>query len=246
MVSTQALILGLVGLAMVTTWAFRGGRLLGIAFLVLAVLCQHRSVWASLVVAIVAMVLLVPRVRRRIISIAVITGTLLSAYAFGLLDPLLAKFGVASHDRATLTDRKFAWRVLVDEQNAMGGQAVLFGQPFGSGFDRIEPDGTVATYAPHNWYVLLYLRIGLVGAVAVAVALVRGLWRNFRLARPVGVAWAAGLITYCLAYNLEWYAAPVLAVALAGTRAQEDVETPPSERGEVSLRKRNSTPAIWA
>ena len=115
-----------------------------------------------------------------------VLGTLVAlAYTLGLLDPLLARFGVAVHNRATLNDRKFAWRVLVDNQNALGGRAVLFGQPFGTGFDRVEPNGTVSTYAPHNWYVLLYLRIGLLGAAAVAMALARGLWRNIRMASPV-------------------------------------------------------------
>ena len=171
--------------------------------------------------------------RGRIAGWVVLAAAVIAlAYATGLIEPLVSKFLVAFHSRGTLVDRQFAWRYLIDQQNAKGAFSVLFGQPFGTGFARREPGGNIETYAPHNWYVLLYLRIGLIGAFLVALALVRGLVTNVVRRNATGVAWAAGLLTFCFAYNLHWYVAPLLAVALTarpaiGTETDERPEQQP-------------------
>ena len=215
LVATQAFILGLIGIACLFARSSGRDRLLGLVFLAVSVLCQHRTVWAALLASMVALVLLSPRVRGRIVGwVVVLSIGLAIAYTSGLLEPIITKFSVAFHSRGTFVDRQFAWRYLIEQQNAKGGLSVLLGQPFGSGFARREPGGNIETYAPHNWYVLLYLRIGLIGAFLVALALVRGLWANVVRRNATGVAWAAGLLTFCFAYNLQWYLAPLLAVAL--------------------------------
>ncbi|MFZ2014376.1 MAG: hypothetical protein WAV00_11180, partial [Nocardioides sp.] len=135
------------------------------------------------------------------------------------LDPIVSRFNYAVHSRGTLIDRELAWHTLVSQQNRMGGTTILTGQPFGTGWARREPGGTVEIFAPHNYYVSLYLRIGLIGAVAFTLALLRGLWRNLRFRQPVAVAWGAGLMTFCYAYNLDVYAAPLLALGLGAQMA---------------------------
>ena len=233
LVATQALVLGLVGIALLVARHSKRDRLLGLAFVAISVLCQHRTVWAALGISVLALVLLSPRVRGRLIGwIVIATVGLALAYASGLLEPLVSKFTVAFHSRGTFVDRQFAWRYLIDQQNAKGTFTVLFGQPFGTGFARREPGGNIETYAPHNWYVLLYLRIGLIGTLLVALALVRGLVANVVRRNATGVAWAAGLLTFCFAYNLLWYVAPLLAVALTartpiGAGAGEQPEQQP-------------------
>lgn len=232
LVATQALLLGLIGLALMTRTTRASARLVALAFLLLAVACQHRSVWAALLVALLSLVLLAPRLRGRLLALGFLTGfALLVLYAAGTLDPIVSRFDLAYHSRGTLIDRQLAWRTLVTQQNHMGGGTVLTGQPFGAGFARREPGGSIETYAPHNYYVSLYLRIGLIGALAFTLALVRGLWRNIRFRQPIAVAWGAGLMTYCYAYNLQLYVAPVLALALgvqlAVTREAEDAEVLP-------------------
>lgn len=52
------------------------------------------------------------------------------------------------------------------------------------------------------------------GVGLVIFAMIRGLWTNVVRRYATGVAWSAGLMTYCFAYNLQWYVAPLLAVAL--------------------------------
>jgi O-antigen ligase len=218
--STQGLILGMVGLAWLLTHRSRTARLLGLCFVAIAVICQNRSDWASLLVAAAALLLLVPGIRRRVVGYAVMVAMALAiAYTAGLLDPLISRFSLAYHSRGTFVDRQFAWRYLISQQNAQGPTSVLIGQPYGTGFARRVPGGSIETFAPHNWYVLLYLRIGLVGAGLVTFALLRGFWTNVVRRDPLGVAWAAGLMTYCFAYNLQFYVAPILAVALTARAA---------------------------
>jgi hypothetical protein len=239
LVATQALVLGLVGIAFLVARRSGRDRLLGLVFVGVSVLCQHRTVWAALAVSLLAVILLSPRVRGRIAGWVVLGAVAVAlAYATGLIEPLVSKFLVAFHSRGTLVDRQFAWRYLIDQQNAKGAFSVLFGQPFGIGFARREPGGNIETYAPHNWYVLLYLRIGLIGALLVALALVRGLVTNVVRRHATGVAWAAGLLTFCFAYNLLWYVAPLLAVALTARAAigAETDEWPEQQPADGSAR----------
>src|SRR5262249_23772868 len=118
-------------------------------------------------------------------------------------------------------DRLLATQILIDEQDAKGTSAVLLGQPFGSGYTRRSTSGEIETFAPHNYYVLLYLRIGLIGAACFVIALLRGLRISLRRRDARAVAWSAGLMTYALAYNLPMYVGPLLAVALTATVVAE-------------------------
>jgi len=218
LVAGQALVLGLLGLALIVRESRFTLRLLGVASLVLVAVCQHRSVWVAMAVALVVLVLASPRIRGRVLALGFVCGLgILVAYSSGSLDPLLAKFNVAYHSRGTLDDRLLATQLLVDESKAKGTSAVLLGQPFGSGFAHRDTSGDIETFAPHNYYVLLYLRVGLVGAACFVIALVRGLWISLRRHDARAVAWACGLMTYALAYNFPVYVGPLLAVALTAT-----------------------------
>jgi hypothetical protein len=225
LVATQALILGLIGLALLMISSRSPARVLALTFLTMAILCQHRSVWASLAVAAVSLVLFASKVRMRLLLLGVVSSVvILTLYAAGTLDPLVARFDAAYHSRGTLVDRQLAWSTLVDQQNKLGGASVLLGQPFGTGFARREPSGTIEYFAPHNYYVSVYLRIGLLGLAALVIALLRGVWRNLKFRQPVGLAWGAGLMTYCYAYNLQLFVAPVLALCLGAQFAPSSLE----------------------
>jgi hypothetical protein len=221
LIAGQALILGLVGLALLVGEQAAWRRVLGVAFLALTVLCQHRTVWVSLLAAAVVLVLAAPRARHKILPLAFVGGVfLLVAYAAGLLDPLIAKFSLAYHSRGTLDDRMAAFQTLIDQQNQQGTTSVLLGQPFGGGYARLASNGKIETFAPHDFYVLLYLRIGLVGAGLFVVALVRGLWISFTRHDVRAIGWSATIMTFCLAYNLPFYAGICLAVALTAARLE--------------------------
>jgi hypothetical protein len=218
LVAGQALVLGLLGVALVVRERRAVLRLLGLVCLALVVVCQHRSVWVALAVSLAVLVLASPRVRGQVLALGFVCGVgILIAYSSGSLDPLLAKFNLAYHSRGTLDDRLLATRTLVDQQNAKGPSAVLLGQPLGTGFVRRGVSGDIETFAPHDYYVLLYLRVGLVGAACFVLGLLRGLRISLGRRDARAVAWSAGIMTYGLAYNLPIYVGPLLAVALTAS-----------------------------
>ena len=234
LIATQALILGLVGLGLLVRETRFTLRLVAVGFLALCVVCQQRSVWAALILAVASLALLAPKLRARLLGLGLLTGlVVLVLYSARTLDPLIRKFDLAYHSRGTYIDRQLAWRTLVSQQNRMGSTSVLLGQPFGSGYVRREPNGSVEYFAPHNYFVVLYLRIGLIGVTAFVLALIRGVTRNLKLRQPVGVAWGVGLATFCYAYNIQLYVAPLLAVVLGGTfiRASADNESSHGPQG---------------
>ncbi|HEY3529239.1 MAG TPA: hypothetical protein VGK78_08820 [Nocardioides sp.] len=236
LVATQALILGLIGLALLVRETRFTLRLVAVGFLTLCALCQQRSVWAALILAVASLALLAPKLRARLFGLGLLTGlVVLVLYSAGTLDPLIHKFELAYHSRGTFVDRQLAWRTLVGQQNQMGSTTVLLGQPFGSGYVRREPNGTIEYFAPHNYYVSLYLRIGLIGVTAFVLAMGRGVWRNLKSRQAVGVAWAVGLMTFCYAYNIQLYVAPLLAVAIGVTLAPSagDQESTPPQPDDV-------------
>lgn len=233
LVAGQALVLGLLGLALIIRERRTLLRLLGVACLGMTAVCQHRSVWVAIAVALVVLVLASPRVRGRVLALGFVCGVgLLIAYSSGALDPILAKFSLAYSSRGTLDDRLLATHTLVDQQNAKGPTAVLLGQPFGTGFTRRSVTGNIETFAPHNYYVLLYLRVGLVGAVCFCLGMLRGLRIGLMRRDARAITWCAGLMTYCFAYNLPIFVGPLLAVAIGAydagtsTEAAEDTSEP--------------------
>jgi len=172
-----------------------------------------------------------------VLALGFVSGVvLLVAYSAGSLDPLLAKFNLAYHSRGTLDDRFLSTQTLIDQQNAKGTSAVLLGQPFGSGFMRRAASGQIETFAPHNYYVLLYLRVGLVGAICFVIALLRGLRISLKRRDARAVAWAVGLMAYALTYNLPVYVGPLLAVAItAGALAEHQSHEPEGRTGDARV-----------
>lgn len=213
LVAGQAAVLALIGLArLVQKRPWSAG-----AFLLVAFLCQHRSVWAAMAGAFVLLaVASSPKVRARLAPALVLVPLLtFVAWGVGLLGGLPTKIEYALTSTGTIDGRTFAWTTLISRQNAMGFDSIMLGQPYGSGFDRINALGNVESFAPHNWFVVLYLRLGLLATVLVAGMLGMALVRAMRARDDLLIAWMALLIVYCVPYNLTWYMAPFLAWGLS-------------------------------
>lgn len=69
-------------------------------------------------------------------------------------------------------------------------------------------DGVYIEWAPHNWYVSVYLRLGLFGLIVFAALLIIVLVRLLRIPETGPAAAFVFILTYCWAYSLTWYAAP--------------------------------------
>jgi O-antigen ligase len=98
--------------------------------------------------------------------------------------------------------------------------------------------GNVITFEPHNWYLTMYLRIGLIGLVAYCLvfagAIVTLLVRRYTLEAAVLLA----LALYSWVYTVNWYLAPVLAFALLAVRSPQ-VGTPLSTDKPVATAKQS-------
>lgn len=172
---------------------------LSLALAALVVVLQHRSVWAATASGVAATFMASPVLRRAVVKrLALIVGL------FALLGVVLVAGelrsvgeGVAASaqdvlkERNTLTARVDGWRLLLGDSRLLTPEGLLVGLPMGSGYYRTVA-GQVATYSPHNFYIQLLLRGGLVALVGLAM-IVAGSLRNYDSHRTEAVA-ALGII----------------------------------------------------
>lgn len=209
LVSGQALFLTLIGMLLLerSTERGRGGTTwLGIAFIAIAVLCQHRSVWAAVGVAIFLVSIQLRGIPLARATVGAFYGLvfLFALYATGALDGLLNSLAYGIESKGTYEGRVGAWTSLVDASVERGASSVLFGEPFGFGYDRYE-NGRFITYAPHNWYVSVYLRLGLIGLAAFLVVMLTAAKRLLAQRDVASMALLTATAIYAWSYSLPWY-----------------------------------------
>ncbi|MER6059608.1 O-antigen ligase family protein [Streptomyces sp. NPDC001792] len=170
-----------------------GRRVPAVVFLLFVVLLQHRTIWTVTV----AMMMSGWALRRntgggRSVSFALASLSVslaLVAYRlgfFGTLGGTLASSAAEVQDPSSTFDWRVAgWRQLLATPASL--VQWLSGMPFGSGYDRVV-GGILVTVGPHNYYVHLTLRLGLVG-VALLIAWYVLTWRRLRNEDP----WTATL-----------------------------------------------------
>lgn len=222
-VASQAAMLAAAGLFALYEWGkARGGKLLlsGIAFAAIVVIAQHRSVWVAFAAGSAMLGWRAAQgIRSRVVgltfvSLICVTVLALSGTLDAVINSIVASLDAVTASNSTLTDRTSGWESLVADSWSEGPAAVLFGQPFGTGYLRIGPNGLPQTYAPHNWYVSMYLRTGCIGALAL-VGMFLGALVRLGKQRSVWTGVMACLVVFALAYSLQWYLAPLIAAALA-------------------------------
>jgi len=175
----QTWILGLAVLLLVYAMA-AGNSLARLRFtlplLALTVLVmQHRSVWvASFLPALMAFFIVRQsqgRLAQRMLVIAGLTalvlGPMLAMGKFNTATTSVAELAVraTSTTDGTFVARTLSWNALLRQWAASGPRGWLMGEPYGAGFTRMEGDREV-TYAPHNYYVQVLLRLGIIGLLA--------------------------------------------------------------------------------
>ncbi|WP_354298612.1 O-antigen ligase family protein [Pseudarthrobacter sp. PvP022] len=209
----------------------RGGQVwFGIAFVVLAVMSQHRSVWVAVAIGILLVIFRLRGVALARASFGTFYASvlILGLYIFGALDGLISNFTYAVESTGTYNARLDTWTSLIDESVLRGPFSVIFGEPFGFGYAR-ESGGRIVTFAPHNWYVSIYLRLGLVGLAAFVIVLLSTVGRHMKT--RAGVAPTAILLSiavYAWSYSLPWYLAPLFGwcMALAWTQETDTIKAP--------------------
>lgn len=223
MASTQALLLAFAGFIALSIWRSTGkGRfaILSAAFFAMVILAQHRSVWLATVAGGVWYVASLDVARR---FVTVVAAVVCGAVVLGLLSWIGGSSVVdvlteSATDSGTFEGRLYDWQVLVERSFAAGPTTVVFGFPFGEGWLRYRVDGLPMDYVPHNIFVSNYLRIGVVGLLAMVLLGALSLRRAARQRDcPTLGTLLVVVLVFCLAYNFTWLLAPILGLTIWGT-----------------------------
>lgn len=199
----------------------------------IVVLAQHRSVWGAGALGMFAVFLLGRRWARKQVFVLLVLGAwaLLVGWSSGILD---GSGIVQSASNATTYDwRTLGWQVLISQAIARGPLTVVAGEPFGGSYYlRQLSNGGWTSVSAHNWYVDIFLSLGIIGLIAIVSMLLSALVKS----RAIPAVWTfllAAVIAYGWAYSAEWYLAPWLGAAmtmsLRGGRSaavDEDVGVP--------------------
>lgn len=221
------------------------GRTLAWLLLVVVVLAQHRTVW--LAVGTMIMGWLLSR-RRRTGSRAGALGVLgslsmvsLLAVSWGTTDGVISSLAASSEDDRTLVWRMEGWHALLPRLEEMPDW--VLGLPFGSGYDRVI-NGSFIAFAPHNYYVEVLLRLGLLG-VAVLLLVYATAWRaagadsEHRLMLRLLIC---SQLVYMIAYSLTAEQAVILGL-LAVCARPRSAPRPPTLQESPCPTKPRSSPA---
>ncbi len=174
-------------------------------------LLNRRTAWATVVVALAIVVVrgrdLTPKVRRSVIGATVVVVILLFGFAGGLvqesLDPGVGERAVAeAGDTGTLNWRIAGWQQIMSESR--GPTEWLVGVPSGAGFSRML-GFTEVDVNPHNFYIQLFGRVGLIGFALMLVMSLGGAWVLSRRTPGRLQAPHQELLFVLLAMHLIWY-----------------------------------------
>lgn len=146
----------------ITAW----GRRLAVAAFFTVGLLQHRSVWVCLFIGGVVVVAQQATFRQRagfrLLAALLVAGGLCALLLPGDTRQQERLFDLEQVDTGTFEWRMDSWLSLIRQNGPQGPADVAVGLPYGSGWSR-RVDGYVTEVSPHNYYVELGLRVGLVG-----------------------------------------------------------------------------------
>ena len=216
--SGAAFFIGAVGLVTFMAWMRGSGTPAtgwhALVCAVMVVVLQHRSVWLASGIGYVFVLLQQSRhVPRRLLWLigffGVASASIGIAIHLGVLDRLLASLWESTisvtDPQSTATDRVFGWEALMSDWLDSSWGTVLFGYPYGTSYRRVV-DRVVVEYSPHNFYLQLLLRVGVVGTSAFVLATLAGMLHalgaragsdaEYLLLRGLGVVLLASMVYY--------------------------------------------------
>ena len=217
----QAALLAFFAVPLKSRWAGAPG--LPYVFLSGVLLFRHRTVWATMLVAIVAMwTMLRPeragddrRSGRHWAGVLVAAGALalilLTGKGSELERNLTATTAGTTSQGSTFLWRVEGWKALLDNQGA-DPQELVLGIPYGAGYHREVFDAEVE-YSPHSWYVQTISRVGVLGCGLLVLALV-DLFRRGRSSGAFPRNLGALLVLSTAVYGIAYYPPEVQGILL--------------------------------
>lgn len=242
-----------IGLAMLLAiYSFATARLridqlvLAIGLGLIVLVLQHRSVWVASVMGVAMLILSINQREKGAGSKVLIAGLgLVIAVAVGVTSLKGASDSVVLQaDRALSTTggtfvggRVESWKQLVSSWVTSGKPAsYLVGQPYGGGYSRYTSGfgGHEIGYQPHNYFVHLLYRGGLIGLVSFLWVYIGGLklfWAKVKASKqdsaPIVLAMAAAFFMYLIPYAVNYSQIFIMGLILAvvGTDQVEKIAT---------------------
>ncbi|GAA1358181.1 O-antigen ligase family protein [Streptomyces beijiangensis] len=226
--------------------------LLAAPLLLVTVLLQHRTVWLAAAVMVGGWLLLyLGRGRRALplVGVALIGVSVALATALGLLGGAGGDLAASASDSRTLMWRATGWLGLLDSFERAGDW--LTGLPFGTGFARMV-DGGLVTVSPHNYYLHLLLRTGVLGLsaflflYAAALADGRGGSRTARAVQLLAYGQLMFAMTYSFTAEQGLVIGLLIAHALNARRRIPPTGVPPRQArpSHTPTIARNSVPLV--
>jgi O-Antigen ligase len=180
-------------------------RWVSVLLLLFCLVLNRRTVWLAIAVGVAVVMLRDRRLGRRAL-VLVALGGVMTAVAFVWLGGLQeGSEPVVQSGSGNLSWRVQGWSDLVTAWSRSPTEWAI-GQPVGSGFTRkVEGIVTNTQYGPHDFYIEMMIRtgvVGLVALVALTAGLLRALWHT--PARDVGLL-GPGMLPALLAMQIVWF-----------------------------------------
>jgi O-antigen ligase len=207
--------------------------------LAVVLLTQHRSVWVASAVML-AVVFLITQHRMLlkvgVVIVAGITVILVEGLGLGHGGTLAESLAFATSNFATWEWRLERWGNVWETHSARGLGAILFGSGYGYGWVT----GIIGEWevSPHNGYLQVAVRIGLIGAFLVFLpyymTLRRLLTAGDSTTRLLWL-WTIGILVYFIPYSGDMLTGVVLGAAIASLMAlaENSAETSPTRSALV-------------
>lgn len=193
------------------------------------VLLQHRSIWVAAACALICMWFTVRGtssafIRPKLMYSFLLIVALGSAWLLIFGRALLQALDESASNRDTFEWRLEGWQSLLLQRQTWSPIEKLFGAPFGSGYERYV-EGYLIEVSPHNYYLQILLRLGIVGLAALLALYAIAFQRLIRERRsdhsclyPQPVVWIALLVAQ-LIYFVPYTPAPSQAILLGSVLA---------------------------
>jgi hypothetical protein len=242
----EALIIGQAAMFLLCGRGLAGPGFLAWPLLMVVVLMQHRTVWLAVGIMFIGWLLTRRHQRGTRLAALTVLGSLstlgLLAVSWGVAEGVTSSLGASSEDDATLVWRVEGWLALLPRLD--GVLDWLVGLPFGSGYDRMM-NGVLITFSPHNYYLEVLLRLGLLG-VAALLALYASAGRAAGADREDGLLirlLICGHLVFMTTYPLFPEQAVILGLLAACARPRNDAPNPRTTQESPCPTKPHSSPA---
>ncbi|MEW2633702.1 O-antigen ligase family protein [Streptomyces sp. NPDC048389] len=243
--AAQTLVIGQAAMMLLCGRGSARGRALAWLLLAVVVLAQHRTIWLAVGIMITGWLVSRHRQTGSRAAALVVLGSLgmlsVLAVSWGAADRVTSKLTASSEDDRTLVWRMEGWHALLPRLKEVPDW--LLGLPFGSGYDRMI-NGTFVAVSPHNYYLEVLLRLGLLG-VAVLLLVYATAWRaagadsEHKLMLRLLIC---SQLVYMTTYSLTPEQAVILGL-LAACAQQRGACRPPTLKESPCPTKPHSSPA---